>query len=67
MLVGIDGGSVNPFRSLGPALLTGPTDVVWPFIIGPIFGAMLAVAVMWAQFGSITSLELQQAQGKGDA
>lgn len=42
--VPIDGTSVNPARSLGPALVTGgtPLNQVWLFILAPLVGAVLA-------------------------
>ncbi len=51
-LVGIpiDGTSVNPARSLGPALFVGGNAInqLWLFIIAPIIGGLLAAAVwMW--------------------
>lgn len=44
----ITGTSVNPARSLGPALLVGGTALsqLWLFIVAPIIGAVLA-AVVW--------------------
>jgi aquaporin Z len=51
-LVGIPltGTSVNPARSLGPALLAGgdPLAHVWLFIVAPLVGAVLAVALVRA-------------------
>ena len=48
-LVGIplDGTSVNPARSLGPALFAGGDALgqVWLFILAPLVGAVLAVGV----------------------
>jgi aquaporin Z len=48
-LVGIplDGTSVNPARSLGPALVEGGTPLahVWLFIVAPLIGGVLAAAV----------------------
>ena len=43
----IDGTSVNPARSLGPALFVGGTALnqLWVFITAPIIGGMLAAAV----------------------
>jgi aquaporin Z len=40
----VDGTSVNPARSLGPALITGglPLHQVWLFIVAPLAGAALA-------------------------
>jgi aquaporin Z len=49
-LVGIpvDGTSVNPARSLGPAVLVGGAAIsqVWLFILGPIVGGVIA-AIIW--------------------
>lgn len=44
---GITGGSMNPARSLGPALFGGPQalSVYWIYLIGPIVGAVLAAQV----------------------
>jgi aquaporin Z len=44
----VTGVSVNPARSLGPALLVGGTALaqLWLFIIAPIIGAVLA-ALVW--------------------
>ncbi len=49
--IGLTGTSVNPARSLGPAIvaaITGNTDpvaCVWVFIVGPFVGAALAAVV----------------------
>jgi aquaporin Z len=52
-LVGIPitGTSVNPARSLGPALFAGVTALsqLWLFIVAPIIGAVLA-ALVWIYF-----------------
>jgi aquaporin Z len=44
----ITGTSVNPARSLGPALVAGGTALsqLWVFIVAPIIGAVIA-AVVW--------------------
>jgi aquaporin Z len=51
-LVGIplDGTSVNPARSLGPALFDGGDSLahVWLFLLAPLVGAVLAVAAVRA-------------------
>src|ERR1700749_670619 len=50
-LVGIPitGTSVNPARSLGPALIIGGTALsqVWLFIVAPMVGAVVAAALHW--------------------
>lgn len=44
----VTGVSVNPARSIGPAILVGGTAIsqVWLFILAPILGALLS-ALMW--------------------
>ncbi len=44
MLIPLTGTSVNPARSLGPALFSGADWIVqvWPFLIAPVIGAGLA-------------------------
>jgi len=37
------GASMNPARSLGPAVLTERLDVMWIYLIAPVLGAALAV------------------------
>jgi aquaporin Z len=48
-IVGIPltGTSVNPARSLGPAIFAGGSAItdVWVFVVGPLVGAVLAVLV----------------------
>jgi glycerol uptake facilitator-like aquaporin len=43
----ITGGSMNPARSLGPALFAGgrPLAVWWVYLLGPAAGAALAARV----------------------
>jgi MIP family channel proteins len=42
VLLPIDGCSINPTRSLGPAVISGNWDNFWVFIVGPYVGASLA-------------------------
>jgi aquaporin Z len=47
MGIPIDGTSVNPARSIGPALFVGGTALsqLWVFIVGPLVGGALAAGV----------------------
>jgi aquaporin Z len=40
------GASTNPARSLGPALLTGNWSGFWIYLVGPLLGAGMAVALL---------------------
>jgi glycerol uptake facilitator protein len=41
----MDGGSFNPARWFGPALVGNSWGGVWPYLVGPIVGSLLAAAV----------------------
>ncbi len=41
----ISGGSFNPARSIGPALISGNLQHIWLYIIMPIVGAVMATLV----------------------
>jgi aquaporin Z len=73
-LVGIPitGTSVNPARSLGPALVVGGTALsqVWLFIVAPLAGGLLAAGLhrlLYREDGMVLAAEAQQADGASSA
>ncbi|MEU1598834.1 aquaporin [Streptomyces sp. NPDC005708] len=40
----LSGGSANPARQLGPALLSGGTRLLWVYLVAPLIGASLGAA-----------------------
>jgi len=43
----VSGASMNPVRSLGPALVLGDWTAWWAYLIGPVAGAVIAVGIAY--------------------
>ena len=41
----ISGASMNPMRSLGPALVSGDLHALWLYLVAPVIGASLGAAL----------------------
>jgi len=58
----VSGASMNPARSLGPALFSGHLDILWIYLFAPVLGAVLGARVYrWVQCN--TSQEAVDAEG----
>ncbi|HTJ28521.1 MAG TPA: aquaporin [Candidatus Limnocylindria bacterium] len=53
----VSSGSMNPARTLGPALLAGGSAGWWVFVWGPLCGCLIAVALTWILHGEPTADE----------
>jgi aquaporin Z len=61
----ISGASMNPTRSLGPALVLGDWTSWWAYLAGPFVGAAIAVGIAYALRGpGGGKLSAEAAQGK---
>ena len=60
----ISGASMNPARSLGPAVVGDQLGSVWLYLLGPGLGALLAVAVAWLLRGPGSECARAVAQGE---
>lgn len=61
--VQLSGASMNTARSLGPALVDGDLSSIWIYIIGPLAGALLAVAFAYLLRGRTNPHAVEVAKG----
>jgi aquaporin Z len=59
----ISGASMNPARSLGPALVAWSGGGQWLYLIGPVVGAAMAVGLAWLLHGPPSPPEADAAKG----
>jgi aquaporin Z len=63
----ISGASMNPARSLAPDLVRGEFATTWIYVVGPLLGALVAVAFEWILKGPATREGTRTAQGISDS
>ena len=57
----VTGASMNPARSLGPALVSGHMELLWIYIVAPVAGMFLAYpSCRWIQGGECCSASQEQ-------
>jgi MIP family channel proteins len=60
----VSGASMNPARSIGPAVVSGRTEALWIYVAGPLAGALLATLVMFVIHSQKHRYERKAAQGE---
>jgi len=60
----ISGASMNPARSLGPALGAGDLGSLWAYLVGPLAGAAIAVVLAGFVHGTTRRDERQATRGR---
>ena len=60
----LTGASMNPARSLGPALIAQHLDHMWIYLVGPTAGATAAVALSYVLHPHTNQDEAKAAHGE---
>jgi len=60
----ISGASMNPARSLGPAIIAGRWTDWWAYVLAPMVGGAVAVGVAWILRGPPSKAASEAAQGR---
>lgn len=64
----LEGASMNPARSLGPAIAAGQLGDTWLYVLGPLLGAAVAVGLTTFLHGPVSAADQkprEAARGKG--
>ena len=60
----LTGASMNPARSVGPDVIWTQYSTTWIYVVGPLLGALVGVALEWTLKGKPTSAAARAAQGE---
>jgi aquaporin Z len=60
----LTGASMNPARSIGPDVVWGHFSETWIYIVGPLIGALVGVALEWILKGKPSRVAARAAQGE---
>jgi aquaporin Z len=61
----IEGASMNPARSLGPAIVAGEVGDAWIYVAGPVLGAVVAVVMTTFLHGAVDGDDKAEEAARG--
>ena len=62
----ITGASMNPARSLAPALVSGHTEYLWLYLLAPVVGALLASGTWYLMKVAVWTAETKDPDNSTD-
>jgi MIP family channel proteins len=62
----ISSASMNPARSIGPAIISASTENLWIFVSAPVAAGIAGVLIVWVLHGPAKKEEVEGARGDGE-